>query len=70
MYLKLNLGALAGGVSGAAIVTHTGLGGAALASCPNLALSTITGTGGAILGSPLMPFGALILGEKDMGLTV
>ena len=44
------------------MVTQTGLGGAALASCPGMALSTIAGSGGALLGSPLAPVGALLLG--------
>ena len=55
-------GALAGGFSGAAVVTQTGLGGAALASCPNLALTTLMGSGGAVLGGPLVPVGALLIG--------
>jgi len=53
---------LAGGFSGAAVVTQTGLGGAALASCPGMAISTLAGSGGALLGGPMVPVGALLLG--------
>jgi hypothetical protein len=44
------------------LATHTGIGGAALASCPNFALTSLMGSGGAVLGSPLAPVGALLIG--------
>lgn len=62
------LGAVAGGVTGAAAMTGTGLGGASLAMCPTLSTATLAGTGGAILGGPFMPIGALLAGAIFGGL--
>ena len=44
------------------MASQTGLGGAALATCPNMALTTLMGSGGAVLGGPLAPVGALLIG--------
>ena len=62
------LGAVTGGLSGAAALTGTGISGSTLAACPSLALTTIAGSGGALLGGPLVPIGGLLAGAALGGL--